>query len=123
MEPYAPRRNQPGYILWFFVIALAVWVATLAASFIQSYLARERLNLYIQGLNRSMARQFAETERRSKVHEEELRNKRMHSPQGRQLAANCHDWQQELKRLNSPTVREGVKIHCDAYEKYLLTGR
>lgn len=122
MEPYPPRRQPPSYALWFVVIAVAVCVGTLAANAVEFYVATEGVNLYIRGFKRSMTKQLAESRRRSESYSAELRNERAHSPEGRQLAANCHDWRQELKQLNTPTVRKAVTAHCDAYEKYLERG-
>jgi len=122
MEPHRPRRETPNYVLWCVVIALAVCVGNLASSYIKLYVARQRLSQYIHRLNPSMSRHVEQIKRQSETHEAELHNARARTPQGRQMAANCHDWQQELRQLDSPTVRDGVKRHCDAYEKYLERG-
>ena len=109
MEPHRPHRGALNFVLWFVVIALAVCVGNLASGYIRLYVARERLSLYRQGSRQTTGPHLTQIKQQSETH----------APQGRRLPAGCHDWQQALRGLDTPTVRDGVKRHCGAYEKYL----
>lgn len=135
VEPRFMRSSAPevNYVLWFFVIALAVAAGNLlSAAAIGAYAehqARQALAEANKVLRTQTQAAQQATQRARQIQAEQdasrrqqLRQQRAGDTTGSQLGRACAEWQQADSALNTETTRTELRRHCDRYERYLETG-
>lgn len=125
--------QEVNYVLWFFVIALAVAAGNLLSTAAIAAYAEHQARQVLAEANKALRAQTQAaqqaTQRARQVQAEQdasrrqqLRQQRAADPTGTKLGRTCTEWQEADSALDSYTTRTEVSRHCARYEQYLDTG-
>ncbi len=120
-------KHPLHYFTLTIIISISVCIGNLASNYITAAYTTQKAKQAAEQLRQSISKQQAIAKERATIRANEIKQAeieaRKKSQRAKKLLIQCNEWKSQNAHRDSEISRTEMKRHCNAYRRYIDTGR